>query len=148
MSGQTRTFSANMNAFPQVAAFIEQVSAAAGFCPEDRHKVTLVLEELFSNTVFHGHGGDSEQPVRITLEPGAGRITLLYEDDGPPHNPFEWINAPDPDLTLEKRRVGGLGVVLVARIARNIGYAYSDGHNQVTLTFISSKPLEPPPPGQ
>lgn len=145
MASQTRTFPAKMNAFAQAAAFIEQVSAAAGFCLDDRHKMTLVVEELFTNTVTHGHGGDSEQPVRITLETGVGQITMLYEDTAPPHNPFEWIMTPDPSLSLEERPVGGLGVVLVARVARNIGYAYSDGHNQVTLTFISSKPLEPSP---
>jgi two-component sensor histidine kinase len=30
-------------------------------------KVTLVLEELVTNTIEHGFGGDSDAPIRIAL---------------------------------------------------------------------------------
>lgn len=147
-SRETRTFPAKMNALPLATAFIEQVSAASGFRAADRHKLTLALEELFTNTVVHGHGGDSEQPVRLTLEAGADQVTLLYEDNASPYNPFDNINMPDPSIPVEEQPIGGLGVVLVASLARHVGYSYSEGRNQITLTFIISTPSEPFVQGQ
>jgi anti-sigma regulatory factor (Ser/Thr protein kinase) len=147
-SRETRTFPAKMNALPLATAFIEEVSAAVGFRAEIRHKLTLVLEELLTNTVVHGHGGDSEEQVQLTLETGAEQVTLRYEDNAPPYNPFDNLNMPDPSIPLEEQPIGGLGVVLVANLARHVEYSYSEGRNQITLTFITSTPSEPPVPGQ
>ncbi|MGH8751720.1 MAG: ATP-binding protein [Burkholderiales bacterium] len=139
-SRETRSFPAQMRAFPQAAAFIEEVSAAAGFSRDDRHKLTLALEELFTNTVMHGYGGDSDQPVWLTVETGIRQITLHYEDSAPAHNPFERVKMPDFSVPVDKLQVGGLGMVLVTKFACHVAYSYSEGRNRLTMIFAPSQP--------
>ena len=68
--------------------FIERFCREAGVPREACLKANLVAEELFLNTVKHGHRGGSDAPIWITLTSDAGRIRLGYEDFAPPFNPF------------------------------------------------------------
>jgi anti-sigma regulatory factor (Ser/Thr protein kinase) len=101
-------------------------------------RVTLLVEELFTNTVVHGHGADSDAPVRLDCEVAPGRIALLYEDTGPPHDPFAAVASPDPDADAHDRPVGGLGVLLVSAMARHVEYRRADDRNRISLVFGSA----------
>jgi anti-sigma regulatory factor (Ser/Thr protein kinase) len=96
------------------------------------------VEELFTNTVVHGHGADSDAPVRLECEVAPGRITLVYEDTGPPHDPFAAVATPDPDADVQDRPVGGLGVLLVSAMARHAGYRRAADWNRISLVFGSA----------
>lgn len=144
-----RSFPARMDAFPRVKAFIDQVCTAAGVSPEDRARLTLIVEELFTNTVKHGHGGDSESPVSLTLTPGAAAFHVVYEDCAPRHDPFGAVRVPNDHTPLEQRPVGGLGMVLVASLSREVHYEYSAGRNRVALTLaLTAPPQDPAPRGR
>jgi anti-sigma regulatory factor (Ser/Thr protein kinase) len=133
-----RIFPARRDALPQVEAFLAEVCAAAGLDREMCLRVTLLVEELFTNTVVHGHGGDSEAPVRLDCEVAPGRITLVYEDTGPPHDPFAAVASPDPDADVQDRPVGGLGVLLVSAMARQVEYRRAEERNHISLVIGSA----------
>jgi serine/threonine-protein kinase RsbW len=128
-----RRFPARMDAFPDIAAFVEAVCRDAGVGTADVLRVRLVLEELFTNTVSHGHGGDSDEPVDVavdvTLTPR--RIALTYEDGAPAFDPR--TPPPPPGGTAEERPVGHLGLVLVRAMARDVAYDRVEGRNRVRL---------------
>jgi serine/threonine-protein kinase RsbW len=130
---QTRVFPARMSAWPAVAAFTSDVGRAAGLGPMASLRLTLLVEELFTNTVAHGHGHDSEEPVRLSFAIESGRIAMTYEDTGPPHDPFASVSAPDEHATVEDRPVGGLGVLLVAAMATDVEYRRAEGRNRISL---------------
>jgi serine/threonine-protein kinase RsbW len=130
-----RTFPARREALPQVEAFLAEVCAAAGLEREGCLRVTLLVEELFTNTVTHGHRGDSDAPVSLGCEVEPGRIALLYEDTGPPHDPFAGIADPDPTASVEDRPVGGLGVLLVSAMARGVEYRRIGDCNRISLVI-------------
>src|SRR6266404_4460937 len=115
----SQTFPARRDALPQVDAFLGKVCSAAGLGRDTCLRLTLLVEELFTNTVVHGHGADSEAPVRIECEVSPGRIALIYEDTGPAHDPFARVVAPDADADVENRPVGGLGVHLIREMAQH-----------------------------
>ncbi len=73
----SRTFPARRDALPQVDAFLGEVCVAAGLGRETCLRLTLLVEELFTNTVVHGHGADSEAPVRLECEVSPGRLGVL-----------------------------------------------------------------------
>src|SRR6266540_3897102 len=58
-----------------------------------------------SYTVRHGHGDDSDAPVRLECEATAGRIALVYEDTAPAHDPFAAVITPDAAAGVEDRPV-------------------------------------------
>src|SRR5207237_838883 len=76
-------------------------------------RLTLLVEELFTNTIVHGHGADTESPVSLAFEIQPGAIGLTYEDMARPYDPFARVRVPDAALGVEEQPVGGLGVVLV-----------------------------------
>jgi anti-sigma regulatory factor (Ser/Thr protein kinase) len=135
-----------MDAFPSVAAFAERVCAGVGGGRADALRLTLVLEELFTNTVAHGHGRDSEAPIHVTLEARAGGIAVTYEDTAPPFDPFAAaVEPPGEAVAVEDRPVGGLGLALVARLSRERGYAYAHGRNRISLVLpIARWPIDEP----
>lgn len=128
---QTRRFRARLDEAPRAAAFVE--SSIAGMPPRLAMHLRLVVEELFVNTVTHGHGGDSEALVDVGVCVGRDRITLVYEDTAPAFNPFAHVEAPDPATSLEMRNAGRLGVFLVTQLAQRCDYARRGDRNCVTV---------------
>lgn len=135
---RSRTFLARMSALSEVVAFTAEACRDADLGREVCLRLTLLVEELFSNTVVHGHAGGSDAPVTVTLDAERGRITLTYEDTGPPHDPFAAVVQPDGAATVEDWPVGGLGVFLVASMATDIEYRRIDDKNRIALTIRSS----------
>ena len=130
-----RVFPARLSALPEVAAFIAETGMRAGVPPGPCQKLALLVEELFTNTVEHGHRLESDEPVRVELEVEPGRFTMTYEDTAPPHDPFAGVQQPDETADVEERPVGGLGVLLVATLARDIEYRRVENKNRIRLVM-------------
>jgi len=136
MSGRfSRIFPARRDALPQVDTFLAEVCAAAGLGRDACLRLTLLVEELFTNTVVHGHGADSDEPVRLDCDVTPGRIALTYEDTGPAHDPFGQVVVPDADADIEDRPVGGLGVLLVSAMAQQVEYRRDGDRNRISLVI-------------
>ena len=113
--------------------------AATGVPRKTCLRLTLLVEELFTNTVVHGYGRDTEAPVHLTVDIGAESIALTYEDTAPPHDPFAKVRVPDDASGVEERPVGGLGVVLIAAMAERVEYTYAGGRNRISLIMPSGR---------
>ena len=139
MKRLSRTFPAQLRAFEQVKALIDEFGEAAGLGSEDRHKLTLIVEELFTNTVTHGHRGNSNAPVQVTLEDTAGGVRLTYEDSAPQYDPLAASRRTDIESTINERRVGGLGVFLTIGLTDGADYSYVEGRNRISFTLAPSR---------
>ena len=139
MSRLSRSFPARLRAFEQVRALIEEFGATAELGREDRHKLTLIVEELFTNTVTHGFRGDSDSPVQFTLEQTEAGVRLTYEDSAPRHDPIASGLRTDIDATINLRQVGGLGVAIALGLTHDAEYSFVDGRNRVTMTYLTQK---------
>jgi serine/threonine-protein kinase RsbW len=130
-------FRASMQCLPDAAAFIESFCRGQGISSNDTLRLTLVIEELFTNAVHHGHGGDSDAPIRLTLSAGPCEIGVLYEDTAPPFDPTARavLSRAGLDAELEQRPVGGLGIALVAQMARSLDYIREGGLNRLRLVL-------------
>jgi serine/threonine-protein kinase RsbW len=122
-----------------VAEFIASVCAAGGVPRKTCLRLTLLVEELFTNTVVHGHGRDTEAPIHLTFDVGVESIGLTYEDTAPPHDPFAKVGVPDEAAGVEERPVGGLGVMLIAAMAERVRYTHADGRNRISLIMPSGR---------
>lgn len=128
-------FPARMDRLRALRAFLENFSTQAGLPEEQRLRLNLVLEELFTNTVRHGHRGGSDAPVWVTLTSGPAGVNLTYEDAAPPFNPYGRPPDAPPDTTVKMRKIGGLGVLLTRRLAASREYAYLYGRNRIRLAL-------------
>jgi anti-sigma regulatory factor (Ser/Thr protein kinase) len=135
----SRTFPAQLRAFEQVKALIDEFGEATGLGREDRHKLTLIVEELFTNTVTHGHRGDSNAPVQISLEDTAAGVQLTYEDSAPQYDPLAASRRTDIESTINERRIGGLGVLLTIGLTNGADYRFVEGHNRISFTLVPNR---------
>ncbi len=138
MSRLSQSFPARLREFEQVRALIEAFGEMAALGREDRHKLTLIVEELFTNTVTHGFRGDCDSPVQVTLEATASGVRLTYEDSAPPHDPVAAGLRTDIDATVNLRQVGGLGVAIALGLTQDAKYAFVDGRNRVDMIYLVS----------
>ena len=143
VNAQSRRFDARLDAFAAVHTFAERFCAGAGVDSRASAALTLIVEELFANSVQHGYRAAqacaAEWPVWLTLAVNGGRVVAAYEDAAPAYNPFEKIAAPDYSGPAETWRVGGLGVLLVAGHASDLDYERRGGRNHIRFTVPMSE---------
>ena len=128
-------FLARLDRLRALREFLESFCADAALGRDPCLRLNLVLEELFTNTVRHGHRGNSDAPVWVTLSAGAEALNLTYEDTAPPFNPYGRPPDAPPDTTVKMRKIGGLGVLLTRRLAASREYAYLYGRNRIRLAL-------------
>jgi serine/threonine-protein kinase RsbW len=134
---EQRIFEARMDSLPLAAGFVEAFCELQGVASPDALRLSLIVEELFTNTIVHGHGGGHESPVRIEVAVGPTQMALRYEDCAPPFNPLQYLQEAHPDLEarVDERHVGGLGLPLVAQMVERFDYAHVDGFNCLSLVL-------------
>ncbi len=128
-------FPARLSAVRDVRDFIESFCGMAGVARPPALRLNLILEELFTNTVRHGHGGDCDRPVWIVLEASVEAVTLTYLDCAPAFNPFCVVVQVALDGSIEQRKVGGLGVLLATELTESTEYARLFGRNRLRMVL-------------
>jgi len=108
-------FEARMARLPDAIGFAEDFCRQHGIVHDDRLRLTLVVEELFTNTVEHGHA-----------------LAHLAEQ------------PPSLDDALDARSPGGLGIHLVEQLATSARYAREDGRNRLWIVLRRQGPDETP----
>lgn len=114
---------------------IERHLAPLELSARDQYRLDLVLEEILMNAVMHAFG-DSPQGhvVEVSVEAGADRIVLGFEDDGVAFDPTR-APARAPATALDSAEPGGLGVPMLRRFADDLAYRREGGRNHLTVTL-------------
>ena len=130
-----------MAALPETAAFVEGFAHTHGFDHDDALRLVLIVEELFTNTVAHGYGGDCEASIRIALAVEAGEVELFYEDAAPRYDPLSRLSASRATVgaKAESQPAGGLGIHLVGNLTEGARYVYEDRRNRLWLRLRSTR---------
>ena len=94
--------------------------------------MTLILEELYTNTITHGASDGRDIFIEVNLGIDKNELVMIYKDNGIPFNVLE---LPDPDLTasIENREVGGLGVYYVKTLTDSVEYEYLEKQNVLKM---------------
>lgn len=134
---EQQVFQARIDSLPLALAFVEACCARHGVARADTLRLVLVVEELFTNTVVHGHGGGAASPVHIEVAVAPDCITLRHEDGAPPFDPLHHLQQARTNLDAppDERSVGGVGLTLVARLAERFDYAREEGFNRLLLVL-------------
>ena len=132
---EQRSFRARLDELAPALAFVDAFCGRHGVAPSDAARLTLVVEELFTNTVVHGHRGGADTPLHIALGAAPGALSLDYEDSAPPFDPLQYLreSASDPAAPVTEGEPGGYGLPLVARMAEQMDYEHRDGRNRLRL---------------
>ena len=132
------TFSATYAGCSDACASAELWALAAGLSNGLALRLTLVVEELFTNTIKYGYCRESKRPVKIELSVNDGLAQLEYRDKGPPFDSVRTMEiCAEQNAPL---RIGGVGLHLIQTISSNASYANIGGWNIVRLS-VGDGPL-------
>jgi len=112
----------------RLEAFAEAFARNCALADDERSRLLVILEELFTNVVEHAYEGAqfAAGSVAVTLGWKHGRLTIDFVDDGPPFDPLAH-SAPDLDAPPEQRPIGGLGISIVRALVDEARY-WREGH--------------------
>lgn len=99
-------------------------------------RVRLIVEELFTNTIRHGYGGESDATIRIELAMIEGYVALSYEDSAPAYDlPSRLSALESSDVRTLGSPPTNLGTFLIRELAYGLHYAYENGRNRLWLVM-------------
>ena len=122
---------ARREAIAELTAWVDAELEQAECSPKAQMQIDVAIDEIMANIVMYAYPGrEGNVTVRYSRE---GRIAeMTFIDEGIPYNP---LDNPEPDVTLsaEERKIGGLGIFLVKKMADEVSYRYEDGKNILTI---------------
>jgi serine/threonine-protein kinase RsbW len=128
---------------PDVLTFIEAACEGAGVRPELWFDLKLAVEEACANVIEHAYSGKGGELV-ITFTVRGRDVVLAVLDHGRPFAP-EQVVAPDMNMPLTQRRIGGLGLHLMYQLMDEVRFDFAEGSN--TLVMVKHDALASPPAG-
>ncbi len=120
----TRTFPPTQKGIAQASDFLDEV--LPGLPPEKHAALHVILDELASNIVRHAKA--SAFKLTLKKNPGQDAVMMVFADDGVPFDPLKQTE-PDTTLPAEERPLGGLGIMIVRRMASKISYHRAGNQN-------------------
>jgi anti-sigma regulatory factor (Ser/Thr protein kinase) len=133
------TLPARPASLPALLDFVRAFGRERGLPPASVHRLIVILEELFLNTVHHGHGGGSDAPVTVELTATAAELHCSYADHAPlfvpPAGLPSHIGSP-----AEARPVGGLGVAMVRSLSSGLSHAAGVAGQGNRIDFVVALP--------
>ncbi|MBL8429695.1 MAG: ATP-binding protein [Dechloromonas sp.] len=122
--------SARSSALSSLLASVSEQAASLGVTAEDSLRLQLVVEELFINTITHGHQGDSDHKVGVVLRHENPALSLRYEDDAPPFD-----TSKIGQNSRSTAEVGGQGLALIHGMSKATHYQRQGQRNITKIEF-------------
>ncbi|MDO8836782.1 MAG: ATP-binding protein [Vicinamibacterales bacterium] len=116
----------------RLVELVEAFTLEKGVASDAAYAMTLSLDEMAANSIRHAYGAGAARQVWVELTIGALGLVATVTDEGPPFNPLE-ADAPNLDLPILDRPIGGLGIHIVMTMMDEVSYARVDDRNVVTL---------------
>jgi len=111
-----------------------EVATNRGISQGAIQKVSIVFDELLTNVISYGFDDDKKHEITIDVSYYSDHLLIVMSDDGIPFNPFDHVGT-DTSLSLDERKAGGLGVLLVSEIMDECHYQRHMNKNSVTMTL-------------
>jgi len=96
-------------------------------------QIDVVFDELLANIINYGYTDKKEHVIDIEIRYNGEKVIIIFSDDGMSFNPFE-RTAPDTELSLDEREMGGLGIHIVKKKMDDYSYKRTVGKNIISIT--------------
>lgn len=122
----------NISELSRLTTLLEQLAKEWKIPQEVSFQINLALEEMVTNVINYGYEDKGSHTITLSFILHGRVIIIQIEDDGRAFNP---LTAPEPDTTgsVEKRKIGGLGIHLVKKLMDTVTYARKNENNILTI---------------
>lgn len=129
----TLHFANDVEEAPRIARRIEHFLHGEQVDASTINKILLCVDELVTNIIGYAYSDSEEHAVLLECRVFDNKIELELRDDGQPFNPTKQ-ERPNLKLTLDDRKVGGLGIHLVKTLMDKVDYRREGDFNVLTVT--------------
>ena len=119
-----RSFQPSQDGIAAASTFLDECVSAS--FPDILPVLHVILDEMCSNIVKHSGASSFEVDVELLSDPAGVKLTFI--DDGTPYNPLAHED-PDTSLPAENRPIGGLGIMMVKKMASSVSYHRAHDRN-------------------
>lgn len=129
-----RNFARSFDSLTGILEFTNEVFADE---PEDdglRYTVDLAIDELFTNMVKYNANSPADIGLAFSRIDGGIAVTLTDFET----KPFDITQASpvDINLSVEERKIGGLGIHLVRQMVDSLEFSHVDGTSTIRFTKL------------
>lgn len=132
-TSKTATFPARFDSLVAIGEFVTRAAEAAGLDARAVYAVQMAVDEACTNIIEHAYGGEGRGDIECTWMADDEGLTVVLRDYGRPFDPTS-VPAPDLHVSLEERRLGGLGLYFIRQLMDELRFEFtSDAGNVLTM---------------
>lgn len=126
-----RLFARHFDALEGIFEFVSEFFVANGIEASNAFDVQVIIEELFTNLVKYSKGATHDIAIRLKRRGEHLEIRLVDVDV----EAFDMTRIPEVDTAkrIAEKKIGGLGLHLVRKMADDISYEYVDRQSRITI---------------
>ena len=125
------TMQASMDDIGRLDPFIFNAANLAGLEERDAKRLRLAVEEAVANIINHGQA----TTIKLQAKTGDNKLVLTIDDNGQPFDPTS-DSPTDLSVPADQRPPGGLGIMLIHKMADELDYQRIDGHNVLKIIKV------------
>ena len=130
---QVSTFSGFFANLEKIIDFVLIEARKLGFSSKEEYQISLAVDEACSNVIEHAYGGESNQPIQVSVDTNNNKLSIIIEDHGASFNPDE-VLSPDVCSPLEERVERGLGIFTMCKVMDEVKYEFPEpGLNRLIM---------------
>ncbi len=130
----TLTLTNDINELDKLEPFLNSFFEQNSLDHASLSKIDLALEEALANIIMYAYPDGKTGEVTLDMNVENNAIKMKISDKGIPFNPLEKETA-DLNVSLEERKIGGLGIYLIKEIMDKVEYEYKEKNNILNLEF-------------
>lgn len=127
---------ARVESLHELLTFIRGEANKRGFSESTLNRIELVAEEALVNVFVHGYAQNQGQVEVRCLVADDPALTIEIHDTGVAFDP---LSLADPDIQsdLTMRKIGGMGVFFIRKMADRVSYRREGNSNVLAMTFLN-----------
>ena len=114
-----RTFPPTHEGIASASDFLDESVESLNLQPSASPVLHVILDEITSNIVKHSGASGFEVDIELIENPTG--VKLLFIDDGVAYDPLTHTD-PNTSLPAAERPIGGLGIMMVKKMANSVSY--------------------------
>jgi len=125
---------AELTNLPKFIVFAVNQARQRSFTPQHIQDIELVIEEALVNVMEYAYSKQTGMITLLARPESQGRLVFEIKDQGEIFNPLD-RETPDIESELMDRPVGGLGILLMKKLADELFWQRQDNENCLTIVF-------------
>ena len=130
---ESQVFVAEISELPKMLEWVRGCVSEAGLDTGQQKKIEISMEEILVNIISYAYADESGTVEVMASWESKSYLKFVLKDRGAAFNPLEHQAVIDPNIPIEERTEGGLGIALVKQFMDEMVYKRDGTYNVLTL---------------